>query len=320
MTKIKYRFNPHTLKFDAIRIPFYKQVAKILIHLVFYMGIFLGLGYGFSVVYDTPVEQSLKRTNAETLLRYELTLKQIDELGNMLSILENKDNNIYRSIFETDSIPLSIRKGGYGGTDRYANLRVKANSSVLIKTYSALDELTWRAYIQSRSFDDVAEMAKNKDRMMKCVPAIQPISIKNLIKISDFFGPRRDPITRKPAMHQGIDFVGPAGTPIYATGDGVVVEANYSFHGYGNQIIIDHGFGYKTRYAHLRKINVKVGQRVSRTENIGELGSTGKSTGPHLHYEVILRGKPVNPINYFNDMTEDDYDKMLKNYSSDFLD
>lgn len=320
MAKIKYHFNPHTLKFDEIRIPFYKQATKILIHLVFYVGIFLGLGYAFSIIYDTPVEQGLKRANAEYHLKYELTLKQIDELSRQLAMLERKDNNIYRSIFEADTIPYSIRKGGYGGADKYSNLLGSTNSAMLIKTLRALDELTWRAYIQSRSFDDVADMAKNKELMIKCIPAIQPISTKNLVKISDFYGPRRDPISRMPSMHWGIDFAGPVGTPIYATGDGVVVEAGYSFNGYGNQVVIDHGFGYQTRYAHLHKVHVRVGQKIFRTEKIGDLGSTGKSTGPHLHYEVILRGKPVNPINYFNDMTEEDYDKMLKGYSSDFLD
>lgn len=320
MAKFKYQFNPHTLKFDIIRIPLYKRFAKILIHLGFYAGVFLGLGYAFSVIYDTPVEQSLKRANAEYVLKYELAQKQIYELSNALAELEVKDNNIYRAIFEADPIPESVRRGGYGGTDKYSNLRSAANSLTLIKTLRSLDELTWRAYIQSRSFDDVADMAKNKEKMILCVPAIQPINTRDLVRISSFYGVRRDPMNGSLTMHTGIDFAGPVGTPVYSTGEGIVVEAGYSFNGYGNEIIIDHGFGYRTRYAHLHKVNVKVGQRVKRTEKIGTLGSSGKSTGPHLHYEVIVRGKPVNPINYFNDMTEDDYQNMLKNYSSQFLD
>jgi len=320
MAKFKYQFNPHTLKFDVIRIPLYKQFAKILIHLGFYAGVFLGLGYAFSVIYDTPVEQSLKRANAEYLLKYELAQKQIFELSNALAVLEAKDNNIYRAIFEADTIPSTIRRGGYGGVDKYANLRSATNSLTLIKTLRALDELTWRAYVQSRSFDDVAEMAKNKEKMILCVPAIQPINTKDLIRVSSLYGFRRDPINGAITMHAGIDFVGAVGTPIYSTGDGIVVDAGYSFNGYGNEVVVDHGFGYKTRYAHLNKVLVKVGQRVKRAEKIGLLGSSGKSTGPHLHYEVIHRGKPVNPINYFNDMTEDDYQNMLKKYSSQFLD
>ena len=320
MAKIKYQFNPHTLSFDIVRIPFYKRLAKILIHIGLYSGIFIVLGYGFSIFVDTPIEQGLKRTNSEYLLKYELTVKQINEINAMLTQIESRDNNIYRSIFETDSIPLSIRRGGYGGVDKYVNLHGNSNSSVLIRTYKMLDEISWRSYIQSRSFDEVVEMAKNKERMIECVPAIQPISVKNLVRISDFYGFRKDPMNRVRTMHHGIDFAGPIGTPVYSTGDGVIVEAGYAFSGYGNQVIVDHGFGYKTRYAHLHKVNVKVGDKVKRTEIVGTLGSSGKSTGPHLHYEVLIRNNPVNPINYFNDMTEDDYDMMVKNYSSQLLD
>lgn len=320
MAKIKYQFNPHTLSFDIIRIPFYKRLAKILIHIGLYSAIFIVLGYGFSIFVDTPIEQGLKRTNSEYLLKYELTVKQINELNTMLTQIESRDNNIYRSIFETDSIPLSIRRGGYGGADKYISLHGNSNSSVLIRTYKMLDEISWRSYIQSRSFDEVVEMAKNKERMIECVPAIQPISVKNLVRISDFYGFRKDPMNRVRTMHHGIDFAGPIGTPVYSTGDGVIVESGYSFSGYGNQVIVDHGFGYKTRYAHLHKVNVKIGDKVKRTEMVGTLGSSGKSTGPHLHYEVLIRNNPVNPINYFNDMTEDDYDMMVKNYSSQLLD
>lgn len=320
MAKIKYQFNPHTLSFDIVRIPFYKRLAKILIHLGFYLAIFFVLGYGFSIFVDTPIEQGLKRTNSEYLLKYELTIKQLTELNTMLAQIESRDNNIYRSIFETDSIPLSIRRGGYGGVEKYANFYGNSNSAVLIKTYRMLDEISWRSYIQSRSFDEVAEMAKNKERMIECVPAIQPISVKNLVRISDFYGYRKDPINRVRTMHHGIDFAGPIGTPVYSTGDGVVIEADYSFSGYGNQVIVDHGFGYKTRYAHLHKITVKAGDKIERAEMVGTLGSSGKSTGPHLHYEVLVRNSSVNPLNYFNDMTEEDYESMLENYSSDFMD
>jgi len=320
MVKVKYHFNPHTLKFDAVSLPFYKRLAKILIHLGFYLLVFVVLGYGFSMVFDTPIAQGLKRTNAEYSLKYDMALRQMQQFDNILAEIEQKDNNIYRAIFESDSIPFSIRRGGYGGSERYAGLVNNGDSRLLIKTFTLLDELSWRAYIQSRSLDEITELAINKERMIECVPAIQPISVKNLVRISDFFGYRRDPITRAPTMHEGLDFAGPIGTSIYSTGDGIVIEAGYSFNGYGNQVIVDHGFGYKTRYAHLSKINVKVGERVKRAGVIGKLGNTGKSTGPHLHYEVIVRGKPVNPINYFNDMTEQDYEAMLKNYSSQFLD
>lgn len=320
MAKIKYQFNPNTLSFDIIRIPFYKRLAKILIHLGFYLAIFIVLGYGFSIFVDTPIEQGLKRTNSEYLLKYELTAKQLNELNVLLAQMELRDNNIYRSIFETDSIPLSIRRGGYGGVEKYASLMGNSNSPMIIKTYKMLDEISWRSYIQSRSFDEVAEMAKNKERMIECVPAIQPISVKNLVRISDFYGYRKDPMNKVRTMHHGIDFAGPIGTPVYSTGDGIVLEAGYSFSGYGNQVVVDHGFGYKTRYAHLHKVNVKIGDKVKRAEMVGTLGNSGKSTGPHLHYEVLIRNSSVNPLNYFNDMTEEDYESMLKNFSSELMD
>lgn len=320
MAKLRYHFNPHTLTFDVVSIPLYKRLAKILIHTIFYVAIFLALGYTSSLFLDNPVVQGLKRENAEYVLNYELAIRRMESLSQAITELEKRDNEIYRAIFESDPIPNSIRKGGYGGARRYADFLGFENSDVLISAMSKLDELTWRTYVQSRSFDEVTVLAKNKEKLLRCIPAIQPLSVKDLVRISDFYGMRIHPITHKPTMHTGIDFAGSIGTPIYSTGDGVVIEASYSFHGYGKQVIIDHGFGYKTRYAHLNKISVRVGQHVKRAEQIGELGNTGRSTGPHLHYEVILRNKPVNPINYFSNMTEEDYENMLENYSSQFLD
>jgi murein DD-endopeptidase MepM/ murein hydrolase activator NlpD len=169
--------------------------------------------------------------------------------------------------------------------------------------------------MQSKSFDEVIDLAKNKEQMILSVPAIQPVSVKDMARISDYFGFRRDPFTKEKKVHYGIDFVGPKGAPIYATGNGKVVSAEFSFFGYGNVVVIDHGFGYRTRYAHLQKIDVKVGNQVARGQVIGKLGSSGRSTGPHLHYEVLLRNKPVDPMNYFNDMSPEIFDSMVKNSS-----
>lgn len=321
MQQDKYRFNQQTLQFDKVDVPLKKRLAKILIHFVLYFGIFIVLGYSFSFFIDTPSVKGLKRTNSELLLKYELTAKQLSEMGDALSDVEARDNNIYRAIFESDPIPSSIRRGGSGGHEHYSQFENVSNREELVTISRLLDELTWRSYIQSRSFDDVFILAKNKERMNECIPAIQPVSVKDFVRISDFFGMRKKhPVTGLTTFHYGIDFAGSTGTPIHSAGDGVVVSASYSFKGYGNQVIIDHGFGYKTRYAHLKKINVEVGQKVKRTEVIGLMGSTGQSTGPHLHYEVLVRNKPVNPLNYFNDMTEEDYENMLKNASSQFLD
>lgn len=280
----------------------------------------MGLGFAFTSFIDTPSVLALQRENADLLLNYELTRRQMDEMVDMMQELETRDNQLYRVIFESDPIPLSIRKGGYGGHEEY-NFGASEYADMLRHTSETLDELTWRAYIQSRSFDDVIALAKNKELLNECIPAIHPISVKDISRISDFFGPRkRHPVTGQVSFHHGLDFAGAIGTPIYATGDGVVESTSYSFGGYGNQVVVDHGFGYKTRYAHLHKISVEPGQKVKRAEEIGQLGNSGRSTGPHLHYEVIVRNKQVNPLNYFNNMSEEEYENMLKNASSQFLD
>lgn len=321
MQRPKYRFNPQTLSFDAVRIPLRKRMAKVLIHFIMSLAFFVGLGYSFTFFVDTPNVKSLKRQNSELLLRYDLTSKQLNEMSEVLATIEARDNNIYRAIFESDTIPTTIRRGGYGGHEKYTHLHGTGHGEMVRGIALQLDMLTWRTYIQSRSFDDVTVLAKNMELLNECIPAIQPVSVKDFVCISDFFGlRRRHPVLGTTTFHSGIDFAGADGTPIHATGDGEVIAASYSFGGYGNQVVIDHGFGYQTRYAHLKKIKVAVGQKVKRTEVIALMGNTGQSTGTHLHYEVLIRNKAVDPLNYFNDMTEEDYEDMLKNASSQLLD
>lgn len=309
MAKIKYRYNPHTLKFDVISHPLRKKIAKIAIHLLVNLTIAATISYIYSIFWDTPKEKNIKRDIANIVLKYDLFQRKIQDQEKIMDDLERRDNNIYRAIFEADTIPQSLREGGYGGTNRYKAFEKYRNSEVLTKTYLMLDRLSWKAYVQSKSFDEVVDFALDKDKMNRCIPIIQPLSNKN---ISAYFGFRLDPFTRRPTMHYGIDFTGSIGSPVHVTGDGIVVEAEYSFNGYGKQVVVDHGFGYKTRYAHLSKINVKPGDAVKRGQVVGLLGNTGKSTGPHLHYEVIHRNAAIDPINYFNDMTSEDFDKMIK--------
>ena len=311
MAKVKYKFNPQTLKFDVVAISLSKRIAKVLIHFGLSLVVSAVLILAYSFFFDTPKEKILKRESSEYLVRLELLQKKLEHTNSLVSDIEQRDNIIYRAIFEVDSIPMSLREGGFGGSNRYAKFEGLRNSDLLINTAKMLDQLTWKVYIQSKSFDEVIDLAKNKERIIQCMPAIQPVSVKDLVRISDFFGYRRDPFNRSIKYHHGIDFSGPIGAPIYSTGDGVVVECGYSFFGYGNQIVIDHGFGYKTRYAHLHKISVKEGQKVTRGQIIATLGNTGRSTGPHLHYEVLHRGKPVDPLNFFNDITEEEYDRMV---------
>lgn len=320
MAKTKFRYNPQTLTFDTITVPLRRRIGRALLAVGLVGGIFVGLGYTFTSLIDTPGVMALKRESADLLLNYELMRRQVGELSEMLQRIEHRDNQLYRVIFESDSIPTSIRRGGYGGHEQY-NFGPSAHAEMLQRTSEQIDVLAWRAYIQSRSFDDVVELAKNKVLLNECIPAIHPISVKDFSRISDFFGLRKKhPVTGQVSFHHGLDFAGAIGTPIYATGDGVVESTSYSFAGYGNQVVIDHGFGYKTRYAHLHKINVEPGQKVKRAEIIGQLGNSGRSTGPHLHYEVLVRERHVNPLNYFNNMSEQEYELMIQNASSLFLD
>jgi murein DD-endopeptidase MepM/ murein hydrolase activator NlpD len=309
MAKTKYRFNPHTLKFDVISHPLRKKIAKIAIHLLVNVTIAASLTYIYSIFLDTPKEKNIKRDIANITLKYDLFQRKINEKSNLVNEFQKRDNNIYRAIFEADSIPNSLREGGYGGVNRYKIFEKYQHADLLVSTFTMLDRLSWKVYVQSKSFDEVIDLARNKEKMTHCVPAIQPVSLTN---ISAYFGFRPDPFTRKTTMHYGIDFTGSIGTPVHVTGDGIVIEAEYSFNGYGKQIVVDHGFGYKTRYAHLSKIGVKTGEKVKRGEVVGLLGNTGRSTGPHLHYEVLLRNSSTDPLNYFNDLTMEDYDKMVK--------
>ena len=309
MAKEKYRFNPHTLKFDVIFHPLRKKIAKLAIHLLVNLTIAATLTYIYSIFLDTPKEKNIKRDIADIILKYDLFQRKIQEKRTLLTEFQKRDNNIYRAIFEADTIPSSLRDGGYGGVSRYRAFEKYQHAGILINTFTMLDQLSWKVYIQSKSFDEVIDLAKNKEKMTHCIPTIQPVSLK---KISAYFGFRSDPFTHRATMHYGIDFTGSVGTPIHATGDGIVVDAEYSFSGYGKQVVIDHGFGYKTRYGHLSKIEVKPGDKVKRGQIVGLLGSTGRSTGPHLHYEVLLRNVATDPLNYFNDLTIEDYDKMVK--------
>ena len=226
--------------------------------------------------------------------------------------IQQRDDNLYRVVLQADPVSDAVRKAGYGGTNRYEQLRDMANADLVINTTQKLDMLNRQLYIQSKSFDEVVDLCKNHDEMLKCIPAIQPISNKDLRQTASGYGTRIDPIYGTTKFHAGMDFSAHPGTDVYATGDGTVVKVGWET-GYGNTIEIDHGFGYLTRYAHLQGFNTKVGKKVVRGEIIGKVGSTGKSTGPHLHYEVYVKGQVVNPVNYyFMDLSAEDYDKMIQ--------
>jgi murein DD-endopeptidase MepM/ murein hydrolase activator NlpD len=254
----------------------------------------------------------LRRENRQYELQIKLIDERLEKLQVVLNDMADRDDNIYRVIFESEPVPTEARKAGYGGSNRYKNLEGYRNADILTQTAKKLDDITAKTYVQTKSFDQVYEMARDKARLLASIPAIQPIRNHDLRRLSSYFGYRTDPFYKVSKFHEGVDFSATPGTDMVATGDGVVIESGRSMSGYGNQIIIDHGFGYKTMYAHLQKIKVKTGDHVKRGQMIGEVGSTGKSTSPHLHYEVWKNNSPVDPINYFfNDITPQQYEEML---------
>ena len=237
-------------------------------------------------------------------------MHQVDQV---MAELQEKDDNIYRVIFEAEPIPKSIRDAGFGGVNRYRHLEGFGNAELVVETSQHLDKLVKKLVVQSRSFDEVIALAKNKTQMLASIPAIQPVANDKLTRVASGFNYRIHPIYKIKHFHTGIDFAAPRGTDIFATGDGVVKVVDRESRGYGFHVVIDHGFGYETLYGHMSKFNVRPGQKVKRGDVIGYVGSTGTSTAPHLHYEVIKNGEKINPINFFfNDLTPEEYDKVIE--------
>ncbi|MDY0199809.1 MAG: M23 family metallopeptidase [Bacteroidales bacterium] len=313
MQKHKYKFNSESLSFvkeeSSLRLRVWRGVKYLFFSIVVSVAYYVI----FSFFFDTPQERGLRRDNDEMLLQLELFNKKFDHLSSVLADVQQRDDNIYRTIFEAEPIPNTIREAGIGGVDRYSDLEGLPNSEIVIRTAKRIDKLSKQIYIQSKSFDEVIGMAKRKEEMIASIPAIQPISNKDLRRVASPFGVRMHPFYKVLKMHNGMDFTSPTGTEIYATGDGVVSDVIHSSRGYGNTVIIDHGFGYKTLYAHQSQIIARRGQKVKRGEVIGLVGNTGMSMAPHLHYEVRRHDQPINPINfYFNDLTPDQYDKIIE--------
>ena len=246
-------------------------------------------------------------------IQYDLIHREMANVENVLEDLQKTDDNLYRTIFEAEPIPSTLRDGGIGGVNRYEALEGYNNSNLVIETANRLDKIRKKVYVQSKSFDDLIKLAKNKEDMLKSVPAIIPISNKDLTRTASGFGWRIHPIYKISKFHYGMDFTAPLGTDVYATGNGVVVGVLSSKRGLGKHIIIDHGFGYTSIYAHLSNFNVRVGQKVQRGDIIGFVGSTGTSVANHLHYEIKLNGVNVDPVNYyFEDLTSAEYERMIE--------
>lgn len=317
MASEKFKFDPETLKYKKVKLSLKKRVLRILTY--FSASLILAVGYYmvFSFVSDTPEVKELKRENKRIFIQYELLNKRFDQVEQVLSDIQHRDNNIYRTIFAAQPIDESIRTAGYGGANRYEELEKMDNAKIVAETAKRLDVISKRIYVQTKSFDEVVELAKNKEDMLASIPAIQPVSNLNLSRIASGYGVRIHPFYKVPKMHYGIDFTAPRGTEVYSTGKGTVIEARYSTGGYGKMVVVDHGFGYKTLYAHLNEINVRIGQKVRRGEVVGLVGSTGMSVAPHLHYEVHKNNEPIDPVNFFfNDLSPEQYEKVIQLASS----
>ena len=312
MPKIKYQFDSKTLTFKKVKLV-WKQIIQRILLFILVTGISaLAVNLVYTSFYKTPKVLMLEEESEILLSKYDGLNERMIDIDLVIKDMQQRDDHFYRSIFELKPIPSSVREAGFGGVNRYLELEGYNNSDILIEIFKKVDKISKKIYVQSKSFDTVIELAKNKEKMIACIPAIQPVALKDFNRISDYFGSRSDPFTGKATMHHGMDFTGPKGSDIFVTGDGVVVEAGYSFYGYGNRVVVDHGYGYKTVYAHLRKILIDEGQKVKRGEVIGTLGNTGRSTGAHLHYEVRLSNNAVNPINYyFNDISPEEYELMV---------
>ena len=313
MAKPGYRFNQETLSYDKIHISLKRRLWRLMVKFIQSLSLALVIFLAVSAFMDSPKEKALKREKEEIVAQYHILNNQINEQETVLTNLENRDDNIYRIIFESDPIDVSIRRAGTGGINKYEALKDMDNAELIINTSKKLDKLSKAMYIQSRSYDEIETLAKNKIDMLTSIPAILPVSLKNpRTRLSSSFGYRVHPMYKTVKLHAGMDFGGAIGTPIYATGNGKVIYAGLQ-KGYGKSILIDHGFNYKTQYAHLDSYNVKTGQKVKRGDIIGYMGNTGMSTGPHVHYEVRKNGAPVDPINYyFNDLSADEYDKLVE--------
>jgi murein DD-endopeptidase MepM/ murein hydrolase activator NlpD len=311
MARVKYKYNPKTLSYEEAKLTngtiFLKMVAYSFVAAAF---AFVVVILAFSFV-DSPHEIAKDREIEFLKLNNKLLNDRLDQFEKVVVDMQDRDDNIYRVIFESEPIPSSVRKAGYGGVDRYAKLDGYKNSNIIIEATKRMDKLGNQLVVQSKSFDEIWELAKNKKKMLLAIPAIQPVE-KGKGRIASGFGQRFHPILKIRRMHWGIDISAPKGTPIYATADGVV-----SFTGrqgsYGNLVKIDHGFGYQTRYGHMNSISVKRKQKVKRGQVIGYVGNTGLSSAPHVHYEVVKDNKRINPVNFFySDFTPEEFEKLLE--------
>ena len=316
MSKVKYYYDSESLSYRKIE---RKKRTTVKYAFMFLLASSL---FGFLFVFiasqyvESPKEKALKRELQNAQLQFQLLNKKMSEAEAVLANVADRDNNIYRVYFEANPIPDEQRRAGFGGINRYKDLEGFDNSKLIIETTKRLDILQKQIVVQSKSLDEIAKLAEEKEKLLAAIPAIQPVRNEDLKRMASGYGMRSDPFTKVRKMHWGMDFTAPRGTPVYATGDGIVERADNKATGYGNHIRINHGYGYESLYAHLYKYNVRKNQKVKRGDLIGFVGSTGRSEAPHCHYEIFKDGQRINPINfYYGSLTAEEFDELLKHAS-----
>jgi murein DD-endopeptidase MepM/ murein hydrolase activator NlpD len=315
MARIKYYYDTETCRYERVKV----SKWDIFLNLLGFLSVSLILAVGIIIVYnayfDSPKEARLKKENKELQFYYEMMEKEVDNVQKVLSSLQERDDEVYRNIMGAEPIPSSIRSAGVGGAERYKNIIESdlERENLILSMMQEMDKVKKQMYIQTKSYDEILEMAENKEEMMASIPAIQPIPNKELKRLASGFGMRMHPILKVVRPHEGCDFSAPRGTPIYSTGDGEIIRVSSSFGGFGKLVVIDHGYGFITKYAHMSSFNVKRGDKVKRGDCIGFVGTTGTSTAPHLHYEIHKDNKPINPVHYFyQDVSDEEYEKLLE--------
>ncbi|MCU0357240.1 MAG: M23 family metallopeptidase [Cyclobacteriaceae bacterium] len=313
--KIKYYYDTETCKYERVKTKTSDIILNALGLFFFTLLLAAGIYLMFDKYFESPKELMLKNEVKELQFYYETLSKQVEQLTYTMDAIEQRDDNIYRVVLGAEPIDQAVRNAGIGGAERYSEIREKniQQKELILDLHEKIDRLRRKIYIESKSQDEVIELAENKEKLFAAIPAIQPIANKQLIALASGFGMRIHPVYKVKRMHSGIDFAAPIGTPIYATADGVIEDIGVQFSGYGKNILINHGFGYQTRYGHMHEFAVKKGQKIKRGDLIGYVGNTGLSTAPHLHYEVLLNGKMINPVHYFyNDLTPAEYEKVIE--------
>jgi len=313
MKKIKYYYNTITLRYEKLETPLRVKLLRVLGFIAAsVVSAIIIVSIAFKYV-ASPAEKNLQRKYEIAEEKYDILNEQVGKLQQQMADLEKRDNNVYRVIFEANPIPDSARAKAMEKQKEIQLVQGMDQSDLTGAIASTLNNLTQRIAFQTKSFDEIGGFIKNKEVLLACTPAIQPVSNKDLSRIASGFGYRIDPVYKTVKMHAGLDFAAPQGTPIYATANGTVVTGGNTGNGYGNHVVINHGYGYETLYGHMVRVKVHPGQKVKRGEIIGWVGSTGKSTGPHCHYEVHKNGQHLDPVYFFyNDLTPEQYDRLLK--------